>query len=254
VTDFFAGRWSEAQLDEFLDGARNAHVRVLELVSELSDEAASADSLLPGWTRAHVITHLARNADGQRRMLDAARRGVLVEQYPAGRDGRATEIEAGAGRAAAALVADLRDSCAALDFAWRQMTARDWERPTAARAGPRPAWQSAWARWREVEIHTVDLDVGFIASHWPRSFAELALHLVIHGVEGRSIDARLPLGAAIELRRSDIDRRWRFGDAGKASVVCGEPWALLAWVLGRLDSDSSALDIEGTIPALLPWA
>jgi hypothetical protein len=100
----------------------------------------------------------------------------------------------------------------------------------------------------------VDLDVGFAPSEWPRRFVEHALHVVIDGLEGRSIATRLPPGARLELRRSDTDRRWQFGEAGDLTVVRGEPWALLAWLLGRLARDSAALDVDGVSLTLLPWA
>ena len=38
-------------------------------------------SLLPGWSRGHVLTHLARNADGAVNLLTWARTGVETPQY-----------------------------------------------------------------------------------------------------------------------------------------------------------------------------
>ena len=53
-------------------------------------------SLLPEWTRGHVLTHIARNADSFVRVLEAARRGEVVTQYEGGVAGRNADIEAGA--------------------------------------------------------------------------------------------------------------------------------------------------------------
>jgi maleylpyruvate isomerase len=42
----------------------NAEALVAKYVSELSNEDVAADSLLPDWSRGHVISHLANNARG----------------------------------------------------------------------------------------------------------------------------------------------------------------------------------------------
>ena len=43
--------------------------RVLATADALTDTQAAAASRLPGWTRGHLLTHLARNADGFRNLL-----------------------------------------------------------------------------------------------------------------------------------------------------------------------------------------
>src|SRR5579883_2263142 len=88
--------------------------RLLETIDGLTDDDARRPSLLPGWSVGHVLTHIARNADGNRRMAEGAARGESLAQYPHGAAGRAADIEAGAGRPAADLIADVRDSAAAL--------------------------------------------------------------------------------------------------------------------------------------------
>lgn len=45
-------------------------------VGGLTDAGARGSSLLPGWSRGHVLTHLARNAEGGVRLLGWARTGV----------------------------------------------------------------------------------------------------------------------------------------------------------------------------------
>ena len=95
-------------LERDIAGALAAHRRLDADLAELTDADVRAPSLLPGWTRGHVLAHLARNADSHERMLLAAARGEVAAQYPGGRDQRAGAIEAGAGRPAAALVADVR--------------------------------------------------------------------------------------------------------------------------------------------------
>jgi uncharacterized protein (TIGR03083 family) len=81
------------ELDRAVTGCAGAHQRLLAGLAELTDDDARRPSLLPGWTVGHVLTHLARNADGNVRMLDAANRGEVVAMYEGGMDGRAADIE-----------------------------------------------------------------------------------------------------------------------------------------------------------------
>ena len=50
--------------------------QLLQTVAQFTDADVRAPSLLPTWSRGHVLTHLARNADGGRRLLLWARTGV----------------------------------------------------------------------------------------------------------------------------------------------------------------------------------
>ena len=54
--------------------------RLLSTADTLTDEQLRGASLLPGWTRAHVLTHLARSSDSRRGLLEAARAGRIGEQ------------------------------------------------------------------------------------------------------------------------------------------------------------------------------
>jgi maleylpyruvate isomerase len=148
--------------------AKQAHERLLSSLQGLTDADARQPSLLPSWTRAHVLTHLARNADGQGRMLEGTLNDELVAQYPGGAEGRAAEIEAGVDRPARELVDDVTRSAETLFALWERMTSDAWMRPTLAIVGQRPAVRSVWARCRETEIHHVDLDLGYTPHDWPR--------------------------------------------------------------------------------------
>ena len=68
--------------------------RLLATVSKLTDEDLAADSALPGWTRAHVLTHIAQAADSRTGLLLAARAGRVGRQY-ASEEARAAAVEAG---------------------------------------------------------------------------------------------------------------------------------------------------------------
>ena len=96
---------STAEIERDVALGRAAHAALLEHLRSRSFDA-SAPSRLPGWSRAHVLTHLARNADGHRRMIEGAARGEVLEQYAGGVEGRNAGIDAGAGRPAADVLAD----------------------------------------------------------------------------------------------------------------------------------------------------
>ncbi|TDD69966.1 maleylpyruvate isomerase family mycothiol-dependent enzyme, partial [Actinomadura darangshiensis] len=100
---------------------------LLATAERLDDTAVRAPSLLPGWTRGHVLTHVARNADGGTRLLTWARTGVESQEYPS-LEARAAEIEDGAGRPARALAEDVRDAAARFADAFERMPDEAWER------------------------------------------------------------------------------------------------------------------------------
>ncbi|MFD0885995.1 maleylpyruvate isomerase N-terminal domain-containing protein, partial [Streptosporangium algeriense] len=83
--------------------------RLLATAAKLSDADVAGGSRLPGWSRGHVLTHLARNADSLVNLLAWARTGVETPQYPDPRR-RDLDIEGGAGRPAREQLADLEGS------------------------------------------------------------------------------------------------------------------------------------------------
>ena len=60
------------------DGA--AHLR--GMMTRMGDDAFAKPSSLPDWTRAHVLTHVARNADAMVNLVTWARTGVPTPAYP----------------------------------------------------------------------------------------------------------------------------------------------------------------------------
>src|SRR5215470_7085690 len=117
-----------------------ASARVLATAAGISDQQASEPSSLPGWSRGHVLTHLARNADGLRNLLIWARTGVETPQYPSW-EAREAGIEAGAGRAAAELAADLARAATGFADEAHGLPLAAWNRPVRGFTGPEhPAW------------------------------------------------------------------------------------------------------------------
>src|SRR5271154_1879554 len=118
----------------------DATARLAEASEGLTDEEAAAPSLLPGWTRGHVLTHIARNADSLRNLLIWARTGVVTPQYTDAGE-REQGIAAGADRRAADLLADLDASAAALAAEAESLRADDWAAEVRGLHGdPHPAW------------------------------------------------------------------------------------------------------------------
>jgi maleylpyruvate isomerase len=160
----------DARPREVLEAVDASFLLVAGAVRGLTDADARSASLLPGWSRGHVLTHLARNADGQRRMVEGVLRHVVLDQYPGGDEQRAADIEAGAHRPVVELVADLHDSQEALVGAWSLVPDDAWDRLTRARAGTRPVRDGVMSRWRELLVHLVDLDVGVRPNQLPTDY------------------------------------------------------------------------------------
>jgi maleylpyruvate isomerase len=153
---------------DVIDATAAAHARLHTALAGLTDETARQPSRLPGWSVGHVVTHLARNADSVVRRLDGAAAGTLLSQYEGGREGRARDIEDGAGRPAAELLDDLHSADAALDRCYAGLPDEVWERPVLDNKGNEMSiGDMAFHRWREVETHHVDLGLGYSVLDWP---------------------------------------------------------------------------------------
>jgi maleylpyruvate isomerase len=232
-----------------LDRLAAATGRLLAAATALSDAQAREPSLLPGWTRGHVLSHIARNADGMVNLLNWARTGTETPMY-ASAESRSADIEAGAGRPAADLTADVRESAARFAAEAAAMPGDAWTVQVRALRGP--GFPALWVldrRLSEVEIHHVDLAAGYAPSDWPADFVADALHRVAGSFTGRD-DAPCCLVWA-----EGAPHGYRIGPAGTASppvVVRGQPAALLAWLLGR--GSGAGLQVSGQAdgPPVLP--
>lgn len=168
-----------------------SHARLVASIAGLTGPDARRASRLPGWTVGHVLTHLARNADGHRDMFEAARRGEIAAQYPGGREQRAADIDAGADRPAAELVADVAGSATALELAWAALPADGWDREGITTAGSASMAELVFRRLREVEVHRVDLGLGAEPPDWPAAYVEEELRRHLPELPGRADGAAL---------------------------------------------------------------
>ena len=234
-----------AELRVAVDGATE---RLRETAAGLTGQQAREPSLLPGWTRGHVLTHIARNADSLRNLLIWARTGVVTPQY-ADADERESGIAAGAGRSPAELLADLDASAAALAAEADSLRPADWAAEVRGfRGAPHTAWFTLQRRLTEVEIHHVDLGAGYGPEDWPLPFATRLLPAV--ATDFADVDA-----PAARLRCPDADLVLQIGPpaATPAVEISGPAWALLAWLTGRSAGAGLTATPAGPLPTLPPW-
>ena len=203
--------------DADIAGATAAHARLLDHVAGLTDADGARPSSLPGWTVGHLLTHLARNADSHVRMLEGAAAGEEWEQYDGGAAARDAAIEAGAGRTAAALVADVRESSDRLERLWATLPDHAWEgHGVNTEGGRRPCALLPFHRWREVEVHQADLGLGFTWADWSAGYVSRELPHALTTLPDRLADAaarrrltawlldRAPSPGALELEGWDV--------------------------------------------------
>jgi maleylpyruvate isomerase len=166
----------DAALRDLSDQLDLATQRLLDTARVITEPDLRAPSLLPGWTRAHILTHVARNADAMRNLLAGVRAGRDRPGY-ASAEAREAGIEEGAGRPARELTADLADSAMALRTVARQLPDKLWQVPVRmlAEADPYPAAELLTRRLVEVELHHCDLGAGYGPGDWPAAFAGLEL-------------------------------------------------------------------------------
>lgn len=250
--------------------------RLIADVESLDDAALREPSTLPGWSRAHVVTHLSRHADALCRTADAARRGDLVEPYVGGPAGRSAEIEEGAQRDAMSIRRDLAASVERLAAVWRHLPPETWTQPTKALRGTRPLAAGVTARLVEVEVHHVDLGVGRRPSDWSPAFVGAGLDYGVAGLPTRPAARKAGSSARWFLWCTDLRRGW-YVDRGVSTTVVnpvsrtdgtlptdhqvtGVGHDILAWLLGRCPQ-GRGLTVRGTgersealaLPSMFPF-
>ena len=235
--------------DGYLLQLRPATADLVVAIAGLSDADVRAPSPLPGWTRGHVLTHLARHAEGGTRLLEWARTGVPSYQYES-LAARAAAIEQGAGRPATALVADVRSSADGFFAAADGMPAQAWQQTVRWTTGHEAdAALIVPMRLGEVLIHHVDLDIGYRPQDWPTAFVSDYLDRAVSALRGH---AEWP--GAVRMEATDTGRVHEVGDMTSASsVIAGPEYALLAWLLGRSDGGELSREGNGRLPEVPPF-
>jgi maleylpyruvate isomerase len=160
---------------QLMDRIDDATQRLLGSARVIAEPDLRQPSLLPGWSRAHVLAHLARGADAMRALLAGVRAGEDRPAY-ASAEARADGIERSAAQGAKDLVADVADSAMALRTVARQLPDGAWPRPVRILgSAPFPAAQLLTRRLVEVELHHCDLAAGYTPAGWPETFTSMDL-------------------------------------------------------------------------------
>ena len=214
-------------------------------VDALSDEELAWPSLLPGWSRAHVVAHLAMNGFAMAGVAEAIGRGRPVAMYEsdAQRDGEIEEL-------AQVEPGELRDRLLAATTAFTdkigRMEADRWNGVYSRLPGG-PTWPAVTlvaTRRREVEIHHADLAAAYTRHDWPVDFLRELLDAVTvdHGAS-----------ASFRVRATDINGDWTVGDAeAHGPTVMGRAADLGWWMTGRGDGSDLSCD-DDRLPDLGPW-
>lgn len=224
-------------------------------VRGLDEDSFGEPTALPGWSRAHVVAHAEGISRAMQRQVEHAAQGSLIELYDGGVEGRVQAIEAWAQRPVAeqvqALVAAVDAAVGAFEHA------RDhWEAKISYRDGT--VADGALALWRELVIHTSDLDAGSTSRDWSDRFCHYLIDFLAARVPEDTALTLHPLGQEpIIVRASDGE------DAATGTthtvVVTGTLQDIAAWLAGRepvggLEATDAA-DAADTVslPDLGPW-
>jgi maleylpyruvate isomerase len=211
---------------------------VARLVDGLTDDDLAAPSALPDWSRAHVVAHLARNADALVNLLTWARTGVETPMYPS-REARNAGIETTAAQPPQELRADYSAACARFADAVGALPEPAWTATLHnAQGRPMPATEVPWMRAKEVWVHGVDLAAGLAFTDLPTEFAIALVDdvLALFAARDQTVDVRIVA--------TDAERTWGTGEP----VVTGPVSAIAAWL-----TRSDASGLTGPVPAPPAW-
>jgi maleylpyruvate isomerase len=219
---------------------------LLRAVDALPDDALADPSTLPGWSRAHVVGHVARNAEALTRLATWARTGVESPMY-ASAEQRAEEIEKSAKATPETLRRELADTADTLDSALAALDGDMWQAQVRTALGRAiPATELPWMRVREVWLHAVDLDAGVRMDDLPPEVVDSLLDDVT-----AVLSTREGCPAAL-LVLADRDRTWSLGgDDANALEVGGDAAEVLGWLIGR--SGGERVSASGDLPVLPRW-
>ena len=216
------------------------------------DEAGShGASLLPGWSRRHVITHLARNADGLVNLLNWARTGIEHPMYASASD-RDADIEEGSRRLFQIQQEDSAAASGRFFAAADDLPAGAWTNTVTVRGGKvMLASLIPWLRVTELLVHAVDLDCGVSFDDLVQSAGE-HLQTVLSFAISRFADRTDVPSVLLEIILPDgTARAASLGGPTTAATprVIGLAADAIAWLTGR----GTGANLTGDVPTLPPW-
>lgn len=238
-------RLDDPRLAADLLTARRGTAYFARKLAELGDADFGAPSLLPGWTRAHVIAHVGYNARALTRLLEWAATGIETPMYR-GPDDRRAEIEQGATLKPIALRHLVAHSAVHLNVEWRDLPPAAW-RATVRTAQGRtvPAGDTAWMRGREVWIHAVDLDNGARFDDFPPALLDALLADITETWRRRGAGGNLTLEPTDRSARVDVGPH-------PTDRVIGSAANLTRWATGR-GLDGIAVSSGRPVPKPPRW-
>ncbi|NEA68290.1 maleylpyruvate isomerase family mycothiol-dependent enzyme [Streptomyces sp. SID12488] len=219
-----------------LASVREATERLLTAAAKLNNDSVAEPSRLPGWTRGHVLAHIARNADALVNALEGRPMYVSGEARDAG-------IERDAPRPLDVQLSDVRDSAARFQEAGAAPA--DWSRTLELRNGVTDiASRLPFRRWAEVELHHVDLGIGYELEDLPAEFTEREITFLADRFSGHPEVPHTVI--------TDGTRTWSTGSeaTGPEVTVTGPAPELLGWLSGR--RAGAELDVPGGVLPTLP--
>jgi maleylpyruvate isomerase len=226
-----------------LSGLHTSAAALNRTVDALSDDQLAEPSLLPGWSRAHVVAHLALNGAAMTGVADGVGRGEPVAMYESDEQ-RDSDIEELAQAEASDLRHRLLSATTAFSDAVKAVEEDRWDGVFMRTPGS-PTWPAATlvpTRRRELEIHHVDLAASYTRQRWPDEFVAELLDVV-------SVDQAT--SGPFQVRAIDVGREWSVGGRG-GPVVTGSGADLGWWLTGRGHGDGLSSD-SGELPRLGPW-
>lgn len=247
-------RLSEQQAHEYamagLTAVRRAQTRVDEIVSALDEGTAHGPSLLPSWTRRHVISHLARNADGLVNLLTWAKTGIEHPMYASAVD-RDADIEEGSRRLLQIIQEDLGAASTRFFAAAEQLPAAAWSNPISARVGVGlPAALIPWVRLTELLVHGVDLDLGITFDEAVTLAGDQVGTVLTYVVDRYANRTDVPPVTLEVTMPTGPSHTMTLGAAtGDPAHLTGPAAAALAWLTGR----DAGCGLSGAVPTLPTW-
>jgi maleylpyruvate isomerase len=198
-------------------------------LNELSYDHMNQPSLLPGWSRRHVIAHMGYNGRALARLVQWAATGVETPMY-ATPVARLAEIQFGATLPPIALLNLFEHSAIHLSVEWRDLPDENWgEQVRTAQGRLVPVSETVWMRTREVWVHAVDLDNGARFADIPAGVLRRLLGEIWLAWEKRGDT----LGLAIRAGR-DREEKLCFGeDCPGTTLIDGSLPAIVRWATGR---------------------